>query len=66
MENQMGENHEMFSYISKYYIHRKNQIPRFSSTNWKEALTSYLQVPISSKLQLLAFSSSKWKEAPNP
>jgi hypothetical protein len=29
----MGENHEMLSYISKDYIHRKHQLPKFSSTN---------------------------------
>jgi hypothetical protein len=27
VETQMGENHGMLSYISKYYIHRKHQLP---------------------------------------
>jgi len=29
MENQMGENHRMFSYISKYYFHKKHQLPNY-------------------------------------
>jgi len=50
----MGENHRtIFNICLEYYIHRKYQLRRFSSTNWKEAPTPY-------------FTGSSLKEATTP
>jgi len=40
METQMGEKNKNISNIYlEYYIHKNHQLPKFSSTNWKEAPT---------------------------
>jgi hypothetical protein len=61
----MGENDGMLSYISKYYIHRKHQIPNSPAPTAKR-----LQPPIY-ELQLeggsnLLFTCSNLKEATTP
>jgi hypothetical protein len=49
----MGENHGTFFNVSEDYIHQKHQLPKFSSTNWKEAPTPW-------------FTGSNLKEATTP